>query len=336
MLVTILGAGVAGLTVACELVSRGIAVEIVERGNAPGKQSCSWYAGGMLAPECEADVAEPIVVELGREALVWWQKYVPQLIVERGSIVVSTARERNELGRFASRTKSHQLLDQSALSALEPDLAERFAQALYFANEAHMDPRAALLALTQHLNDQGVKFHYGAILEDVTPGDKTIDARGLAARDCLPHLRGVRGEMLVVKCDDVHLSRPVRLAHPRFPVYIVPRGDGHFMIGATQIESERRGGVSAKSVVDLINAAYAVNPAFAEAEIIETGAELRPAFPDNLPRVNWVDGRLHINGLFRHGYLLGPACARMAADILMRSNNNAEFMNEDHNQWATA
>ncbi|WP_299343913.1 glycine oxidase ThiO [uncultured Maritalea sp.] len=335
MRVTILGAGVAGLTAATELVARGVDVEIVERGAAPGAQSCSWYAGGMLAPECEADMAEPIVVELGREALAWWQKYVPD-IVQRGSIVVSTSRDRNELKRFGARTKCHQWLKQKELAALEPDLGERFAEALFFKDEAHMDPRAALLALTQHLCEQGVKFHYGATLEDVTPGGKIIDARGLAARDFLPQLRGVRGEMLVVKCDDVQLSRPVRLAHPRFPVYIVPRGEGLYMIGATQIESERAGGVSAKSMVDLINAAYAVHPAFGEAEIVETGAQLRPAFPDNLPRVNWVNDRLHINGLFRHGYLLSPACARMAADILCRSNQPAEFMDEDHNQWATA
>lgn len=333
MRVTILGAGVAGLTAATELVARGIDVQIVERGQAPGAQSCSWYAGGMLAPECEADLAEPIVVELGRTAITWWQKYVPN-IVQMGSIVVSTGRDRNELKRFASRTRNHQMLDQKALLGLEPDLAERFDEALYFADEAHMDPRAALLALSEHLKAQGVQFHYGAVLDDVTPGDKIIDARGLAARDCLPLLRGVRGEMLVVKCADVQLSRPVRLAHPRFPVYVVPRGEGLYMIGSTQIESERQAGISAKSMVDLINAAYAVHPAFGEAEIVETGAELRPAFPNNLPRVNWVKNRLHINGLFRHGYLLGPACARMAADILSHSNQPAEFMHEDHNQWA--
>ncbi len=95
--------------------------------------------GGMLAPECEADLAEPIVVELGREALAWWQKYVPQLITKRGSIVVSTGRDRNELKRFSSRTQQHKILDQTALLALEPDLGERFSEALYFEDEAHMD-----------------------------------------------------------------------------------------------------------------------------------------------------------------------------------------------------
>lgn len=334
MRVIVLGAGVAGLTVATELVARGAEVEIFERGPAPGAQSCSWFAGGMLAPDCEADLAEPIVVKLGRDSLAWWRKYVPQIIKQTGSIAVSTGRDRNELKRFASRTEQHQWLDQNELHALEPDLAERFSHALYFANEAHMDPRAALIALSDQLIQKGVAIHYGHDFEGDEDGATLIDTRGLAARDMLPQLRGVRGEMLVVRSEEVSLSRPVRLAHPRFPVYIVPRGNGLYMIGATQIESERQGGVSAKSMVDLINAAYAVHPAFGEAEIVETGAELRPAFPNNLPQVGWVKGRLSINGLFRHGYLLAPACARMAADILYRSNNRVEFSNEDHRQWA--
>ena len=114
--------------------------------------------------------------------------------------------------------------------------------------------------------------------------DIVVDCRGLAARDALPDLRGVRGEMVVVRSPDVSLQRPVRMLHPRIPLYIVPRGNGLFMIGATMIESERRGPVSVRSAVELLNAAYALHPAFGEAEIVELGADLRPAFPDNLPR----------------------------------------------------
>jgi glycine oxidase len=333
MRVIVLGAGVAGLTVATELVARGAKVEIFERGSAPGPQSCSWFAGGMLAPECEADMAEPLVVEQGRKSLAWWRKYVPQLIKNNGSIVLSAGRDRNELKRLAARTQNHQWVDTSTL---EPDLGERFSQALHFASEAHLDPRAALLALRDHLLANGVPIHYGREFEAAADNAAIVDARGLAARDMLPDLRGVRGEMLVLRTNEISLSRPIRLAHPRFPVYIVPRDDGLFMVGATQIESERQGGVSAKSMVDLINAAYAVHPAFAEAEIVESGAELRPAFPNNLPRVGWVNNQLSINGLFRHGYLLAPACARMAADILCRSTDRVEFSNEDHHQRATA
>ena len=147
-------------------------------------------------------------------------------------------------------------------------------------------------------------------------GDFVVDCRGLAARDVLPDLRGVRGEMVVIRSREVSLSRPVRLLHPRIPLYIVPRGEGVFMIGATTIESETRGGVSVRSTVELLNAAYALHPAFGEAEILELGADLRPAFPDNLPAVRRGPHGLLVNGLYRHGFLLAPAMARQAADLV--------------------
>ncbi len=112
-----------------------------------------------------------------------------------------------------------------------------------------------------------------------------LDCRGLAARDELSDLRGVKGEMLILRAPEVALNRPVRLLHPRFPLYVVPRGDGVHMVGATQIESGERGRISARSMVELLNAAYALDPAFADAEILETGCDARPAFPDNLPRI---------------------------------------------------
>ena len=143
-----------------------------------------------------------------------------------------------------------------------------------------------------------------------------VDCRGLAARDRLADLRGVRGEMMVVRTRELSLSRPVRLLHPRIPLYIVPRGEGLFMIGATMIESEERRGVSLRSAVDLMNAAYTLHPAFGEAEIVELGADLRPAFPDNLPQLRHVDGVLHANGLFRHGFLLAPWLAGEVATSL--------------------
>jgi len=129
----------------------------------------------------------------------------------------------------------------------------------------------------------------------------------------------------VVRCRDVALARPVRMLHPRIPLYIVPRGDGLFMIGATMIESEQRGPVSVRSAVELLNAAYALHPAFGEAEIIELGADLRPAFPDNLPQVRREGRVLHANGLFRHGFLLAPDLARQVADTIQMETNDADF-----------
>ena len=76
------------------------------------------------------------------------------------------------------------------------------------------------------------------------------------------------------------------------------------MIGATMIESAERGAVSVRSAIELMNAAYALHPAFGEAEILEMSADVRPAYPDNEPRIEERDGRIFVNGMYRHGFLL--------------------------------
>jgi glycine oxidase len=138
--------------------------------------------------------------------------------------------------------------------------------------------------------------------------------------------------MLLVRAPDVSLSRPVRLLHPRMPVYVVPRGQGLYMVGATMIESDAERRISARSMLELLSAAYALHPGFSEAEVLETGAGLRAAFPDNLPRIRRLDGVLHVNGLYRHGFLLAPALARRAAEALLEGRHFAEVMDEDPRQ----
>jgi glycine oxidase len=137
---------------------------------------------------------------------------------------------------------------------------------------------------------------------------------------------------LVVRLPEVGLSRPVRVLHPRVPVYIVPRGDGHYMIGATVIESDQPTRITARSMLELLGAAYALHPAFGEAEIVEIGTGVRPAFPDNLPRVCRIGGTVYVNGLYRHGFLLAPALARQAAALVLAGSHSLEVMHEDSRQ----
>ncbi len=337
MKITIIGAGVAGLTAATEFSERGFDVTLVDRGPGPGPQSCSWYAGGMLAPWCEGESAEEPVVRYGAGAIEWWRKRVPG-VRRSGSLVLACSRDAGELTRFARRTGEHVTLDGDGIAELEPDLAGRFSRALHFTKEAHLDPRQALESLVQTLVAKNCKLRFETGAEDVSDTGEgiVVDARGFAARDALPDLRGVKGEMLVVRCRDITLSRPVRLLHPRFPVYIVPRDDNTFMIGATQIESEDHSRITARGMVDLLNAAYALHPAFAEAEILETGTDVRPAFADNLPRIRWRGDRIYVNGLFRHGFLLAPACAQMVAEKLADPDFQPEFMDEDYSERASA
>jgi glycine oxidase len=152
-----------------------------------------------------------------------------------------------------------------------------------------------------------------------------IDCRGIAARDACPDLRGVKGEIIIVETGEIALSRPVRLIHPRWPIYIVPRAGNRFLIGATSIESEDER-VSVRSVLELLTGAYAVHPAFGEARIVELGAGLRPAFPDNLPRVVVGDKRVTVNGLYRHGFLLAPALAEATVAHVLRGRTDDEVV----------
>ena len=327
MRATVIGAGVAGLTCALELAERGVSIEIFERGDSLGAAACSWQAGGMLAPWCERESAEPLVARLGEESIEWWADRFSGT-VRRGTLVLAQGRDVGELQMFARKTERYEWVDGERIAALEPDLAGRFQRGVYFASEAHLDPRAALGALAVRLAERGVPIHFDTEVQvgaAVSARDAhiIIDCRGLAARDTLSDLRGVKGEMLLLRQPELSLSRPVRILHPRVPVYVVPRGDGVFMVGATMIESDEPRRVTARSVLELLSAAYALHPAFGEGEIVEIGTGVRPAFPDNLPRIRWRDGILHVNGLYRHGFLLAPALARQAA---------AEVMDESHPQ----
>jgi glycine oxidase len=332
--ISVIGAGVAGLTAAYEFVRAGCAVTIHERAAEPGR-GCSFYAGGMIAPWCEAEASEPVVVELGLEALHYWRETVP-VALRNGSLLVAPARDLPELGRFGRRTSHFEAIDADAIAALEPDLAGRFSRALYFAEEAHLDPRAAVAELRKRLEAAPLAtFRFGTEVDE-PEGDWIIDCRGYAARDRLPDLRGVKGEMVVLETRDIAFSRPIQLIHPRNPVYIVPRGDGRFMVGATMIENAERGRVRARALLDLIGAAYTVHPAFGEAEIVEIGCDLRPAFPDNLPRIRRHGHRLFINGLFRHGFLLAPALAVRARRMVLDGAHFPEVSDADPGQRKTA
>ncbi|KGJ04388.1 glycine oxidase [Paracoccus halophilus] len=320
---TILGAGVMGLAIASELASRGIMPRIIDPAGGPGPHGCSWYAGGMLAPHCEAESAEPAVLHHGLKAAEWWQANGADITYE-GTLVLAPSRDRAELDRFARLTRSHDTVSAQEIAALEPDLEDRFQRGLLYRTEAHLNPREALRTLRDRLAAQGIEIE-----PDGKPSGLIVDARGLAARDALPDLRGVRGEMLVLRCPEVTLTRTIRMLHPRIPLYIVPRGDGLYMIGATMLETGGKHRVTARSAVELLNAAYALHPGFAEAEIVELGSDARPAFPDNLPRLRRRGNTLYANGLYRHGYLLAPAVARMAADHI-QTGQKPEFMDENH------
>jgi len=322
--VSIIGAGIAGAWNALLFAQAGHAVTLHERSDAAMMESTSHWAGGMLAPWCEAGTSEPVISRLGIRSLDLWRQHFPQTPF-KGSLVVAHARDRSDFERFARLTSGHRRLDARALSELEPSLEGRFRDGLFYPDEGHVEPRRILPELHARIAAAGgeIKFNSEATLEDLD--GIVIDCRGLSARDDQLELRGVKGEMIVVETDEVELSRPVRLIHPRWPLYVIPRGDGRFMLGATSIEAEDTG-VSVRSALELLGAAYSVHPAFAEARIVEFGSGLRPAFPDHLPRISIDKEKIAVNGLYRHGFLLAPALAELVLGYVERGVIDNEVM----------
>ncbi len=293
---SVLGSGITGLCIATALCEHGEKVEVIE---APHIQAASYFAGGMLAPFCEGESAPDIVVQNGQLSVDWWDKHIVN-VKHTGTLVIAPARDVSELKRFANMTINHEWVEPELI---EPDLESRFSQGLFFPTEAFIDPRLALQELKQNLRDQNVHFHTGS------PLGKVIDCTGMAAKRKLKNLRSVRGEMVIFENHDVKFSRPIRLLHPRFPCYLVPRANGRFMVGATMVESSDDGPISVRALIEMLSSAYTIHPAFAEAKILETGIGLRPSFPNNVPQIIEKDNQFYVNGMYRHGFLLAPVLA---------------------------
>jgi glycine oxidase len=322
--VTIIGAGIAGAWQALLFAQAGHAVTLHERSDAAMALATSHFAGGMLSPWCEAESSEPVISRLGIRSLDLWREHFPQTPFN-GSLVVAHPRDRSDFERFARLTSGHRRLDAEELSELEPSLEGRFREGLFYPDEGHVEPRRVLPELHARIARAGGTIQFNSDARAERLDGIVIDCRGLAARDTEPQLRGVKGEMIVVETNEVELARPVRLIHPRWPLYVIPRGDGRFMLGATSIEAEDSG-VSVRSALELLGAAYAVHPAFAEARIVEFGSGLRPAFPDNLPRIAIDKQKISVNGLYRHGFLLAPALAELTLGYVARGVIDNEVM----------
>ena len=325
--ITILGAGITGLWQALTLTRAGHKVTLVEKSQDGFANASSWFSGAMLAPYCESEPTEPIIQKLGIRSLNIWRDTFPNLKTN-GTLVLAQSRDQSVLKQFARDTEGHSWIDELQIAEKEPDLAERFTSALFYPDEAHVSPRQTMPQLLEMFKAAGGEFRRNQ-LTDADTDDIIVDCTGMAAQSALPDLRGVRGEMAIIRSTEINLNRPVRLLHPRFPLYIVPWEDHKYMLGATVIERADNGPVTLRSALDLLSTAYALHPAFGEAEILEFGTAIRPAFPDNTPKIVLRDRHIYINGTYRHGFLLAPVLAALTSQYINTGERTSELMIED-------
>lgn len=309
MRVEIAGAGLMGRLIGWRLTERGANVTLHERAARDAPESAAHVAAAMLAPVSEFPDADPAVFEMGRTSLELWPSMLDALDVPYGidgSLLVAHGTDGPLLDKFRRSLGEHgeteaQWVAADQIARLEPALANRFQRGLYLPHEGWLDNRALLTALEGRCG--AIRFEHG-VDPQALRADVVIDCRGVGAP--LPGLRGVRGEAIRVRAPEVTLSRPVRLMHPRYQLYAAPRPDDEYVIGATQIESASTKPVTVRSALELLSAAFALHAGFAEAEILELSTGLRPAYADNLPRIEWDGAVLRVNGLYRHGFLIAP------------------------------
>jgi glycine oxidase len=326
-----MGGGLVGRCLAWRASRAGARVVLYDSADSRGINSAAWAAAGMIAPTTEAIDADVQIASMGNNSLNLWPRWLAELPIpvfyrNTGTLLLWHGEDAGEAARAQSMLASRQVqscvqcLESSQIAEVEPELGTRFSQALYVPSEAQIDNRGFLKAIGLALEQAGVESHWETAIDDGNLPDAgiVVDCRGMGAKGDWRNLRGVRGEIVRLQAPEIELNHMLRLLHPRYPIYIVPRADGKLVVGATSIESEDRSPASVRGVLELLTSAYSILPALAEARILEFNTQVRPALPNNLPAIQFDHEQrvLHINGLYRHGFLLTPTIVEEVLGLL--------------------
>jgi glycine oxidase len=345
--VGIVGTGLSGRLFALECIQRGWSVTLFDGDTNRGQQSCGWVAAGMIAPYSELEASEPLLFHLGRESLQLWPTILNQLpepvfFGSSGTVIVAHPQDTGHITRFRNAI-THKLaallpaaeqeqfikkIPREQLNDWIPGIAPVIQDGYWIPGEGHVNSVEFYAASSAAFKNAHVPWYENTLVEEIEPYQITIanqrthvfdlvcDCRGLGAKQNWPGLRGIRGEVVWLDAPDVELHCPVRLMHPRHPIYISPRPNHRYVIGATSIESEDMSPISLQSMMELLSVAYTLHPGFAEARIVNTLTQCRPALNDHLPKISYTNGLLRLNGLYRHGYMAGPAVVQEALRLI--------------------
>ncbi|MFN2617260.1 MAG: glycine oxidase ThiO [Thermoleophilaceae bacterium] len=348
----VVGAGLIGLACGWRAAEQGLSVLVAERAPKPGA-GASGVAAGMLAPVTEADFGEERLLRLNLDARERWPAFAARLeertglsigYRETGALFVAADRDDvAELRRLHDFQRALGLdaewLAPRDCRALEPGLSPRVSGGVLCPNEAQADPPAVLAALSAAVRQasgelacgvevQGVELDGGRVAgvrtaTGVVRAPRVVIAAGawsagLAPGGRGPAVRPVKGQIIQLRVrggGPEPLTRIVR--SPR--CYLLARGDGRVVLGATVEEQGFDTAVTVDGVHRLLEAAREVLPEVAELELVAARAGLRPGSRDNVPVVSAdprTPGLTWATGHYRNGVLLAPHTAELVATLL--------------------
>jgi glycine oxidase len=357
----VIGAGLIGLASARRAAERGLSVLVVERAYELGA-GASGVAAGMLAPVTEADFGEQGALALHLAARERWPAFAAELerdtglsvgLRESGALVVAADRDdAEELRRLHELHRSlgldSQWLTASRCRELEPALSPRIAGGILAPQDGQADPRAVLRALAAAFERAGGELWLGVDVDalevdggrvrglrtsfGVVECERVVIAAGawsaaLAPQGEGPPVRPVKGQILELRVRE-GLPEPCERVVRTPRCYVLARGDGRVVLGATVEERGFDTAVTADGVFRLIEAAYEVLPELSELELVAARAGLRPGTPDNRPLIgsdDEVGGLIWATGHWRNGVLLAPLTGDAVGQLLAGGTLPAEL-----------
>jgi glycine oxidase len=348
--VAVVGAGVIGLAVGWRAAQRGLKVVVLERGSEPARETSS-VAAGMLAPISEALATELPLMHLGLESVRLYPEFVAELTEASGADpgylrcgTLLAARDADEAESLARELELRRMLGLtvnrlrgSEARRLEPALAPTLRLALEIPDDHAIDPRKLTAALARALRYAGGELRVHASVTGVTArGERVTGVRladgtdvtadnivvcagpwssaldGVPAGASIP-VHPIKGQILRLHdpAGPGLLTRVLRMTSG----YLVPRGDGRYVLGATMEERGFDTTVTAGGAFELLRNAFELLPSVTELVIDELSSGLRPATSDNAPAIGpgSIPGLHWATGHFRHGILLTPVTAQIVA-----------------------
>jgi glycine oxidase len=350
--IIIIGGGIAGLSAALHLFQANFEVAIIEK-NTCGS-GASRVAAGMLAPMNELEFTEVDMLSIGiesRRQYDAWEALLGDIGIQRSGTleVAATADDIPYLKRLydfqCKQGLQVQWVEADHIQAIEPAISSEVRAAIFAPDDIQVDNRLLCAKIKNYLISNGVSILEHEQFEDWSPTPDGLCIRthkGMHAssvlllctgawqsqlnqQDGLPEITPVKGEMLMLEPNaDFILNHVVRIRNRILGNgYIVPKKNG-IVIGASSEYQGFHAGLKMGNMMDIMRRAWQVVPGLYELNILETYTGFRPAAQNHRPVIGKVTDApvFYLNGLYRHGILLGPWAGSEIRNVILQSIEN--------------
>lgn len=333
MKVAIIGAGILGRMLTIDFSLLGHSVTLFEKDDSCSTKSSCATAAGMLTPWSEILESPELVFKLGIHSLKRWQEILKsinaeEILIHSGCTHLVTGTDKEKitylLKYIAKKDPDFSPIEMDSILFEQFFMRKKqhFQYGFFIPNEKCLDPRSFIVKSNEYFSKNNyISFNFNCDIinkiDNFSPKlnenkyDIIVNTTGYHAKDNLDNLlRGVRGALIVVKAKQVKIDCIVRLGHIRYPIYIVPRGNQTFIIGATSHETECLDSITIADTLELLSMACKFDSGFLEANILEQRVNLRPTFLNSEPKIIKQKNLFYLNGLYRHGITISPTISQ--------------------------